>query len=431
MILPIPLLLLNLGAGPTLPEPLRHYLQAAEQNNHALGISRGQLEQQQAAVGQALSALTPTVQLGGNYTRNQYPAIFRVASAPGIQPPTLQTIVITPLNQLNATIGLNVPLIVPGGIARYAEARHQRDAAALATLASSADIQMAVVRAYYLVVASQGVLTAAEKARKTAEESERIAEAKVAAGTVTQLAVSKAQVDVALSGQVIANAQRALGLARRNLATLCGTEEPGELPAVIEVEATVQDEAGFVTEAEKRRPEIGEARQLLEQASASRDEAWLQLAPSLVAGAQEHITNATGFTGQTFYWTAGLTLVWTLDPVGTPASVRRADGQLYEQNQRLAQALDLVRDDVHTAWLDIATGRERLTETQSEVVSARQALKLTEEQFKAGTANAVDLSAAQRDAFNSEANLAQAQAELATALLAIRKAAGEPLLEPL
>jgi len=65
------------------------------------------------------------------------------------------------------------------------------------------------------------------------------------------------------------------------------------------------------------------------------------------------------------------------------------------------------------------------------VLSARRALKLTEEQFKAGTATSVDLSAAQRDAFNSEANLAQAEAELATALLALRKAAGQALLEPL
>jgi len=428
MILPINLLLLILSAGPTLPEPLRHYLQAAEQNNHALGISRGQLEEQQAAASQALAALTPTVVLGGNYTRNQYASTVRVGDGMG----GILTATITPLNQWTGTIGVNVPLIIPGAISRYAEARHQRDAAAMATLASSADIQMAVVRAYYQVVASQGVLTAAQKARATAEESERIAEAKVAAGTVNDVAVSKARVDLALSGQVIANAGRALGLARRNLATLCGTEEPGELPPVVGTEATLESsEADFVTQAQTKRPEVAEVRQLLQQASAAHDEAWLQFAPSLIAGAQEHITNATGFTGANFYWTAGLTLALTLDPVGTPASIRRADGLLFEQNQRLAQALDLVRDDVHTAWLDIDAGRERLAETRSEVLSARRALKLTEEQFKAGTATSVDLSAAQRDAFNSEANLAQAEAELATALLALRKAAGEPLLEAL
>jgi outer membrane protein TolC len=425
---PITLLMLSLGAGPILPEPLVKYLQAAEQNNHTLGISRGQLDQQQAAVSQALSALTPTIQLGGNYTRNQYDAIFRVANPPGVQPP-LETVTITPFNQWTGQAGLNVPLIVPGGISRYAEARHQRDAAELATKATSADIQMAVIRAYYLVVASQGVLTAADSARKTAEESEKIAEAKLAAGTVTELAVSKARVDVALAGQTVANARRALGLARRNLATLSGIAEPGDLPAVINAEATVQDEAAFVAEAQNKRPEVAQVRQLLQQASAARDEAWLQFAPSLVAGFQEHITNATGFIGSNTYWTAGLTLTWTLDPVGTPGSIRRAEGLLDEQNQRLAQALDLVRDDVHTAWLDIEAGRQRLAETRSEVESARKALKLTEEQYKAGTANAVDLSAAQRDAFNAEAYLAQAEAELATALLALRKAAGETFLD--
>jgi len=422
---PTSLLLLSLTTGPQLPAPLQGYLKSAEKNNHTLGISRAQLEEQQADVSKALSELTPILQIGGSYTRNQYDSIVRVGDGMG----GVLTATITPTNQWNGAIGVNVPLIIPGAISRYAEARHQRDAQALATKASGADVQMAVVRAYYLVVASQGVLTAADKARKTSEESERIAEAKLAAGTVTELAVSKAKVDVALAGQTIANAQRALGLARRNLATLCGTDEPGELPPVAETEATLQDEASFVSEAQARRPEVGEARQLVDKASAAHDEAWLQFAPSLVGNVTEHITNATGFIGHEFYWTAGLALTWNIDPIGTPASVRRADGLLNEQNQRLAQALDLVRDDVHTAWLDIQAGRERLAETRSEVQSARQSLRLTEEQYKAGTANAVDLSAAQRDAFNSEANLAQAEAELATAVLALRKAAGESLLE--
>jgi outer membrane protein TolC len=62
------------------------------------------------------------------------------------------------------------------------------------------------------------------------------------------------------------------------------------------------------------------------------------------------------------------------------------------------------------------------------VVSAREALKLTEDQYAAGTATSLDLSQAQRDAFQAEANNAQSTADLASALLALQRAIGESLL---
>jgi len=88
-----------------------------------------------------------------------------------------------------------------------------------------------------------------------------------------------------------------------------------------------------------------------------------------------------------------------------------------------------VRDDVHTSFLDIALEKARVEETSAEVKSAQEALKLTREQFAAGTATSLDLSQAQRDAFQAEANSAQSTANLAAALLGLKKAAGESLLQ--
>jgi outer membrane protein len=144
---------------------------------------------------------------------------------------------------------------------------------------------------------------------------------------------------------------------------------------------------------------------------------------------KESFSNAAGFTGQTAYWNVGVNLSWTVDPVGTPAAIRRARAAVEEQRQRLAQAQDAVRDDVHTAWLQIEADRARLTEASSEALSAREAVELAQKQFLAGTATSLDVSSTQRDAFNADATLAQAKSDLAAALLELRKAAGERLLE--
>ncbi len=63
-----------------------------------------------------------------------------------------------------------------------------------------------------------------------------------------------------------------------------------------------------------------------------------------------------------------------------------------------------------------------------EADSSREALELTQDQFKTGTATALDLSQAERDAFTAEVNRVQADSDLATALLSLQKASGEPLL---
>ena len=148
-----------------------------------------------------------------------------------------------------------------------------------------------------------------------------------------------------------------------------------------------------------------------------------------MGSAQEHLTNAAGFVGHEAYWTLGANLSWNLDPVGSPAAVRHANAVLQEQEERLAQELDNVRDDVHSAWLEIEEDRARLEETQSETQSSRQALAITQNQFQEGTATSLDLSQAERDNFSAEANLSQAQSDLAAALLSLKKASGQSLTD--
>ncbi len=412
----------------SLPAPLEGYLKAAADNNRTLQISRAQLAEQEAQVQQAMSGLTPTLQASGSYIRNQYQASLSIpASFANLSGP-LVTEEIQPYDQLQGTISLNVPLIEPTAIARFAGQKHAAGGAEQATLASVLDVQLSVAQTYYQIIAAQGVLTAANHSLKTAQDALAISQRKFEAGTANKLTVDRAQVDVARSQQTVADAQRALGVTRRSLETLSGMPVSGDLPAVEEGSLPPQGEDFYVDAAVRQRPEVAQVRESISVASAARTAAWALLAPSLLGQAQEHLANYSGFIGRDGYWTLGLSLSWVIDPIGTHASLHLADATLAEDEARLNQTLDTVRDDVHTAWLQVVADQSHVEETKAEVASAQEALKLTQEQFAAGTATSLDLSQAERDAFTAEANAAQSASDFASALLALQKASGTPLL---
>lgn len=428
MLASIAALLVSVQPQP-LPPPLLDYLRAAEGHNHSLRLSRAQLAEQQGLLRQSLAGLTPSLALSGGYTRNQYDAVLPFPNSffgAGRTGTTLITI--QPYDQLQGTVGLNIPLVEPAALARYAEGRHGVGAAAQAILASEEDVQLAVGQGYYQVVAAQGVLAAAERALATAVAALEVNRSKFAAGSANRLTVDRAQVDVARSQQTIADAQRVLGLARRNLETLSGSPVAADLPDPGVPALPQQPETAYVQAAEQQRPELAQAREAIAQAAATRDEAWLGFSPNLLGQAQEHFTNYAGFVGSDTFWTLGVLLSWNLDPVGTAGAIKRGSALVVEQEERLAQALDAVRDDVHAAWLQVLAGQAHVLETKAEVQSASEALKLTQEQFGAGTTTALELSQAQRDAFTAEATAAQSAADLASALLALQRATGTALL---
>jgi outer membrane protein TolC len=412
-----------------LPQPLNEYLRAADGHSRSLQITRAQLEEQQAQVQQAISGLTPALQIQGGYTRNQYQALLTLPNTLlGIPAPGSTTIQIQPYDQWQGTVGLNVPLVEPTAIAHLAGQKRAAAVAEQATLANQLDIQLSVAQSYYQIIAAQGVLAAAVRSQKTAEDALSISKSKFDAGTANKLTVDRALTDVARSQQTVADAQRALGVARRSLETLSGLPVTGDLPPAEGSQAPSEGEAFYVDAAVRQRPEVAQARESIAQASASRAEAWTLFAPTLVGQAQEHLANYAGFVGREGFWTLGLNLNWNIDPVGTPGAIRRADAVMVEQEARLNQALDTVRDDVHTAWLQVVADQAHVDETKAEVASSREALKLTQEQFAAGTATSLDLSQAERDAFSAEANAAQSASDFASALLALQKASGTPLL---
>ncbi|HCF62610.1 MAG TPA: hypothetical protein DFS52_32060 [Myxococcales bacterium] len=416
-----PLLLLLIFAAandPAVPEPLERYLEAARRNNLTVEVARAQLSQASAQRDQALGGLLPGLSLEALYTRNQYES--------SVQSPGLR-IVIGLKDSLIARATLTVPLFDLSSYSRYWASGHALEAAEEAVDATLLDVELAVAQAYYQVVANQGLVAAARRAMEVAQESERLARVRFEAGTVTMLAVDTARVDRARAEQNLIAARRSLAVASRTLATLTRLPEPGDLPEPTAPAASELTEEAFVERALEGRAEIAQQRALLRQATSSRSEAWGPVVPTLSAFARENYSNATGFVGNELYWEAGLRLDWRAD-LSLIGAVRQVNAQIREGEARLQQAIDEVRDQVHTAWLDVRANRSRLEVARVEEGSARDALEIARARYEAGTATSFELSQAQSDAFSADANLVQARADLAYSVLVLRKASGQSLL---
>jgi len=227
------ILLLTLSATPpSVPAPLVRFLTSARAKNHALGISRAQLAEQDAVVSQAMSSLTPSLRASGGYTRNQYEAVVTLPAAllGGGPPGATDTLRIQPYNAWSATVTLSVPLFSGANLYRYAGAARGLDAAAGGVRATEADVLLSTARAYYQVVASQGVVAAALRALATARDNLAVTRVKRAAGTQNRLAEDRAEVDVARAEQIWIGARQTLALAVRSLETLSGDHVDPPLP---------------------------------------------------------------------------------------------------------------------------------------------------------------------------------------------------------
>ena len=421
----VPLFLsILLGANPALPPPLVQAIRAGEHQSHPLEITRQQAEIASAQTDAALSALLPFFNASGSFIHNQYDTVVPLGSPGG---PT-QNVVLQPFNQLVGTLTLQATLFDGGAIERYLASRHGREASATRVEQSRRDLQLLIAQVYYQVVAAQGTVLASQRALDTAKKNEDFVAVRYQQGTAPKLTYDKAKVDTSTAQTNLILAQRALENLRRRFATLTSLPEPRDLPEPENIPAPTLDEDALVKAAWAQRPEVIAAQQTIAQANSSKSAAWGAALPTLNANLQEHLTNAAGFVGRSSYYTAALNLNWTVDPLLTAADVHQADANIRIAQEDLAAARENVRDDVHSAILEVNANRQRLNEALAQVDNAREALQLAELKLKEGVATPLEVSQAQTDAFRAEASLALTRADYAYSLLEVRHAVGELLV---
>ncbi len=401
-------------AGAT--QPLETFLYAAQSDSFDAREQRATLAQREWEREAAFGRLLPVLSARGVYTRNQYPAEIPPSVVPG-------GLTITPQDQLDAFLQLDVPIVDLAAYQRFSQAKHVARASAAQLEMSQNDVQRAVARAYYSFVGSAALLEAAKRSVTIAEQSLAFVTTRHSMGVATELDKERARAQLERTKQSVAEAELVGITAARNLETLSGirptpvTDYPADdLRAEQPLAWWLQD---------RKTPSDRVQAELARAANAAKKAAAYAALPTLSAIGQERFTNATGFTGRTSSYTLQAVLSWRIDYAGYSTAEAQAVATDVQQ-VRAERARRNVENDIVDAWQRVRTGIVKGASARAQTRAALRAQELALSRYQAGALTQLDVDQAQRDAFQAQASSIQADADLLYARVLLRLAANKP-----
>lgn len=442
-----PLLALALAvttAGPVLT--LDEALAEAQSKNLDLKAARARLEQAEQASRKAWAGYLPTVTAGGSYTRNSDEArivfplgtVIRDTGSPTSgpadntgSPTTLQAVpeqvldlTLQPFNQFGAQVSASQALIVPQLWAVIKAATQAEHLAEFSFETQRREILFAVAQAYYGAAASEAALRAQQRLLELNQAREKDTQARFDAGTVTRVAVLRAQLDRTRAEQDLLRSRNALAAAKLALSTLVQRDANFELAPPPEPQLPVQNPE-LTEQALEQRPDVAAARQAVELAQTNRRGVWLSYLPSLGLNGAYRWSNAAGFTGKNTSWLVALGLNWTIWDGG----LREAN--LKEQSARVAEAEATressearTREEVARYQLELDSALANRSKAEEAVGLARESARLTDISFRAGVATYLEVADANTSLTSAEVGFVAERLQAALAALRLLKAVG-------
>lgn len=421
---PLPLLLLGLLGGSALAsapaaaqQPLSTFVAAAEDHAFDAREAAEVREQARSLADEARARLLPSFTTSAGYTRNQYEVIV---SIPESATETRQS-TITPYDQVQAAFTLTVPILDVGAWLQLFSSESTADAAALREGASTIDVDVQVVQAYYLLVGARAVRSSAERAVVTAEENASVASARATAGLASEVDVERARTDAERARETLAAADLEERLATRTLEVLSGVVPEGGR-ASLEDDLHPEPPLDAFLDRVGVHPSVEAAMRDVVAAEQLRDAAWMGLVPTLSGSASERLTNAAGF-GQSAAWSLGVTLAWTLD-FGRPAAISTREHAASIAEIRAERSRSQAETAVYEAWHRVTSLLARARAARAATVSSTRAAEVARARFAAGTGTQLEVSQAERDVLTSEVQQIQADANLIIARHVLHLRAG-------
>jgi len=390
--------------------------------NHDLRIAVAQLDEARALRGAARLDLAPTVTAGGGYTE-QLLSASQAAGTGGARE----------VKGYDAGLDAFWELDLFGRARRALEASNAELDAAQASLA---DAQVAVTaelsRSYFELRGEQQRLAVAQRNVENQSQSLQLTNARLEAGSGTELDTSRAQAQLAATRATIAPLEASVARIIHRIGVLTGREPnalreqlalPADLPRV-PLLAAVGDPAQLL----RRRPDIRVSERELAAATARIGIAVADLFPhvSFTGGLGLAATRfddlGEGGTG-TRLIAPGIS--WAAFDLGrVRAQIRAArarnEGALASYEQTVLRALQETED----ALVTHARARERLVQLAESADASRTAARLARLRFENGAVDFLQVLDAERTLLLAEDGLAQGRADTATSLVAVYKALG-------
>jgi outer membrane protein TolC len=395
-------------------QPLSTFIQSSHKRNPDNLEAEANVRQSDARADAVTGALLPRLSAEGIYTRNQYEA---VVTLPGAGP----ELIITPENGLDGFITLSVPLFQGQLWAQRAAAKKSTQAASATRDFTELSVEESVARAYYELLGFEAALRSTKQGLEVAQNLQDLVSTRVDVGIASNLDLQRAIAEVARRQQEVAAAELNVYTARRALETASRTT-PDPVTESDFVRDDLHEEAPLHVWLGLKRDSLVAVRPAVLQTEVARENrraaqaAWL---PTLGAQAQEHFTNATGFTGRCCIYTLQAIATWQLDFTLAP-NVRAETAALDGARAREDRARRDAGDAIYDAWHQVRASIERARAALPQVEAATLALTLARDRYENGVATQLDVIQAQRDQLEAEIASIQAQASLQYARVLLR-----------
>ncbi|RKH16793.1 TolC family protein [Corallococcus praedator] len=407
-----------LAAAPVLS--LDEALESARQQNLDLKIAQERFEQASLATRKAWAGYLPTISVGASITRNNVAAIIPAGTIAPVD------ITIQPLIQQGAQAEIRQAIIAPQLWAGIAASYKSVKLAELNTQTARRQVLFGVAQAYYGAAAQQEALRAQERLLELTRAREKDTQARFDAGTVTRVALLRAQLDRSRAEQDLVRAKNALAGLKLALGTLIQKEPDFDLAPPPEPQVPAQASPDdLVNQAIQERSDVQAAEVGLKLTRINKTGVILSYLPTLGVTGAYRIANAAGFTGQNETWAITFGASWTLFDGGLrEANLSEASSRVREAtvSQQLAQAR--VKEEVRRSKLDLENALANRSKAEEALGLARESNRLTDVSFQAGVATYLEVADANTSLTNAEVGFVSERLQASLAALRLLNALG-------
>ena len=445
------------------PLTLEEALQLAEVNSPALKAAASQVDQAKSSLRAAISLWYPTIDLSANglpqyfksYTYQNpdfVPDRIKQQKTGQVNPFTGEDITVPVRKKgknefygrewrTDLNLQVSWDIIDPARVPQIAAARDNYERVRASYLIALRDLRLEVAGRYFFLQEQDEGVRIGQASVRASLVSLRDARARYNAGVNTKLEVLEAETQLARDRGLLTDRLAAQGTARRSLARLL------DLPQdVTPTAATPATPLGLwepslqesIIAAYNYREELD---QLILDISIDNSQANAALAA--VQPVLSFVNTTTTFRneGQTnrtsigaidmddFRWgvqnTTALTARWRLFDGGRArAEYRRLKQAAEESAYNFAQSRDAIRLEVEQSFIDLRAAIQSIETTTSEVLSARESLRLSQLRVQAGVATQREVVDNQRDLTSAELRYAGAINDYNTSLAELRRRTG-------
>ncbi|QPJ62204.1 MAG: TolC family protein [Candidatus Nitronauta litoralis] len=404
----------------TLEDPLLSQLvKKAVENNLDLKLAQSRVREERARREIASAGNKPNVNLGGSTTNQR--GLNQVGG--GSSTNTL----------VSSGFDASWEIDLFGGIQRSVEAADATLQASQEQLNDTLVTLVAEVALNYLEIRTfQARLQAAEKNRKSQENSLQIVEDRLKAGLTTTLTRAQARYNLESTRSEIPTLKIGIEQGKNGLSVLLG-EFPGALKQSLDDDSKIpltpiEVVVGVPADLLRRRPDVRQAERELASQTARVGVATAELYPKLrLLGSVglETISAASFFAGPAAAYQIGPQVSWNIFSAGRIRQNIKVEDEIQEQALIRYESTVLKSvQEVENALIDYAEEQVRRQSLLKSIKSAQEAAELARELYTAGLSDFLGVLEAERSLFTFQDRLAQSEGKVVSNLIRLYKALG-------